>query len=706
MRSSTTMLGALCALAAAVTLLAPTESRAQAPPPPDSARDAASDTLPVYDLAPLTVTGRLEDLIGRASTASVGYVGLADLARRPMAREGELLETVPGMILTQHSGSGKSNQMFVRGFNLDHGTDFSTHVDGMPVNIPTHAHGQGYTDLNFLVPELVDNVEYSLGNYYADIGDFGSAGGAHVHLRRSLDQPLFIAGAGENGHRRIVAAASSAIGGRGSLLAGVEARSYDGPWEVPEALGKVSGMARFTLAGTSSRFSVLAMAYDNVWRASDQIPSRAVSDGLISRFGQIDETLGGASSRYSLSTSWNRTGDRSSQRVEAYGIRYSLDLFSNFTYRLEDSADGDQFRQEDDGRNIMGLRAAHRQALDLGGREHLWTVGVEGRQDRADVTLSRTRARETVSIIRSDDVTQSSAGVHTELESSWTDRWSTTLGLRADLYHFDVESDLAANTGTASDAIVSPKASIAYRVGDDTELYLAGGLGFHSNDARGTVTTIDPASGEAAEPVDPLVRSRGAEIGVRTNPVSGLRTTASLWTVNVDSELLFVGDAGATEASDATRRIGLTLANFWRIDPTWSADVDLSLTRARFLDVEFDRVPGALENVVALGLSRDPVDDGLYGNLRLRRFGTYPLIEDNSVRAEAASLVNAQLGYRIGDVRVGVTVFNLFNEAHSDIQYFYASRLQGEPAGGVDDIHFHPAEPRAVRLQFSWGYGR
>lgn len=696
MRSCTRLFTAAATAAAALSIAAP--GLAQDEP--------VRDTVPVYDLDPITVTGRVDDLVGRVSTASVGYVGFQDLIRRPLIREGELLETVPGMILTQHSGSGKSNQMFVRGFNLDHGTDFATRVEGMPVNIPTHAHGQGYTDLNFLVPELVDNVEYSLGNYYAEIGDFGSAGGAHIRLRRDLDRPLLVVGAGENGHRRIVAAAAGDVGDRGALMAGIEVRGYDGPWEVPEELRKLSGLARYTLEGVRNRFSILALAYDNEWQASDQIPSRAVASDLISRFGQIDETLGGASSRYSLSATWNRTGDRSSQRVEAYGVRYSLDLFSNFTYRLDDPDGGDQFRQEDDGRTTLGLQAAHRQALDLGRREHRWTVGTEVRRDRANVTLSRTRARETLGVVRSDDVTQTSLGLYTELESPWSDRWTTTLGLRGDLYRFDVVSDLPANTGDADDAIVSPKASVAYRAGGDTELYLAGGLGFHSNDARGTVTTVDPASGEPADPVDPLVRSRGGEVGLRTTLLPGLRTTAAVWTVDVDSELLFVGDAGTTEASDASRRIGVTLANFWRIDPRWSADVDLSLTRARFLDVDPDRnrIPGALENVLALGLSREPVDDGPYGAVRLRRFGAYPLVEDNSIRAEAASLVNLQFGYRLGTLRLGVAVFNLFDEAHSDIQYFYASRLPGEPAGGVDDLHFHPAEPRAFRVRLSWGF--
>jgi outer membrane cobalamin receptor len=688
------------ALAMALALLAlPASARQQA-------EQNRQDTIRIYDLAPLTVVGRADDLIGTAATASQGYVGARDLSRRPLSREGELLETVPGMILTQHSGSGKSNQMFVRGLNLDHGTDFATRVDGMPVNVVTHAHGQGYTDLNFLVPELVDNIEYSLGTYYADIGDFGAAGGANIQLRRTLDQPFVIGSLGEFGHRRVVAAGSIAVGASGSLLVGGESRGYDGPWVIPEELGKLSGMARYTYESGATRVSVLGMAYDNSWQSSDQIPLRAVEAGEISRFGQIDPTLGGSSSRYSLSGSWTRSSGASSQRIEAYAIRYSLDLFSNFTYLLEDPDAGDQFRQEDDGRLTFGGRVRHRQVVGAAGVEHQLTIGAEVRADQADVTLSRTEDRTVQSIVRSDDVSQLSTGGHVELVSNWTDAFRTTLGLRGDYHTFDVTSDLAANTGTADDAIVSPKLALAWSPSNAVELYLAGGLGFHSNDARGTVTVIDPASGDPAEPVDPLVRSRGAEIGVRATPASGLRTTASLWTLDLDSELLFVGDAGTTEASGASRRVGVSVANFWRLGETWTADLDVSLTRARFQDEAEgqDRVPGAMENVAAAGVSREPVGDGVFGAVRLRRFGSYSLVEDGSIRANSNSLLNLQLGYRLGSARLTLAVFNLLDEEHSDIQYFYASRLAGEPVGGVEDLHFHPAEPRALRVQVSWGF--
>ncbi len=693
------------AAAAACTLVLLASAPVSGQVAPDTTRTGDPDRDTVFILEPITVEGRVDDLTGQASSASVGYVGYEDFRLRPLVREGELLETVPGMILTQHSGSGKSNQMFVRGFNLDHGTDFSTRVEGMPLNFVTHAHGQGYTDLNFLVPELVDHIGYALGTHYAEIGDFGSAGGADIRLRQELDRPFVSVGFGENAHRRVVGGGSVAVGRNGSLLAGGEVRRYDGPWVVEEDVRKLSGMLRYTHRGASGIFSVLALAYDNRWDSSDQIPRRAVEAGTISRFGQIDPTLGGESSRYSLSARWVRSASGSSQLVDVFATRYHLDLFSNFTYLLEDPVEGDQIRQEDDGRWTVGANLRHGQPVGWLGREHELSLGAQLRGDFADVTLSRSRAREVVGVVRSDAVRQYSGGLFVELESHWSDVFRSVLGLRGDLYAFDVTSDDPRNSGTAGDGIVSPKASLIFGPWARTELYLSGGLGFHSNDARGTVTTLDPATGEPADPVDPLVRSVGGEVGLRTSALPGLRTTVTLWTVALDSELLFVGDAGTTEPSDASRRVGLTLANFYRFVPGWSADVDVSLTRARFPDRPDgeNRVPGALENVVAAGITRDPGGDGLTGALRIRRFGSYPLIEDDSVRANANTLANLAVGYRLGRVLLEAQVLNLFDEQHSDIQYFYGSRLTGEPAGGVEDVHFHPAEPRQIRVRLSWG---
>jgi hypothetical protein len=359
-------------------------SAQESPPRPDTLPD-------LYLLRGVVVEGRIDDLTQVATSASQGRVGASDLRLRPLSREGELLETVPGLIMTQHSGDGKSNQMFVRGFNLDHGTDFLTRVEGMPVNIATHAHGQGYTDLNFLVPELVDYVEYQLGNYYADVGDFGSAGSAQFRLRRSLSRPIFASGFGENGFARVVAAGSSRLG-RGEFLAGGEFKGYDGPWDRPQEMSKKSGMLRYSWGSGRSAFSILGLGYDNRWNSSDQIPMRLVDQGRISRFGQVDSTLTGASSRYSLSGSWAHSGETSQQRLELYGIRYDLDLYGNFTYFLGDGDVGDQHLQRDRARKILGGNFAHVQPLQAFGREHTLTAGLQARFDRADVALFSTRA--------------------------------------------------------------------------------------------------------------------------------------------------------------------------------------------------------------------------------------------------------------------------------------------------------------------------
>ncbi|MEE8573177.1 MAG: TonB-dependent receptor plug domain-containing protein [Gemmatimonadota bacterium] len=665
----------------------------------------SGDSVGVVLLEPLEVEGRRDDLSGVAVTASQGYVGYRDILPRPLSREGELLETVPGMILTQHSGDGKSNQMFVRGFNLDHGTDFQTRLEGMPLNLPTHGHGQGYTDLNFLIPELVDHVAYRLGTYYPELGDFSAAGGAHFRLRRSFDQPVAQIGVGENGYLRAVAAGSSRVGD-GQLLAGGEFRGYDGPWDVPQGLKKFAGVLRYTWGSGANTFSILGLGYDNRWDSSDQIPQRAVDAGVIDRFAQVDSTLGGSSSRFSLSGAWQRAGRRSSQRLNVYGIYYDLDLYSNFTYFLDDPVDGDQINQVDE-RGVFGLDFVHGMPVDWLDRRHDLSVGLETRLDLVDVALHNTLERERVSTVRADEVTQWGSGAWVSLESRWTSHFRTLLGLRGDFYAYDVSSDDPRNSGDRTAAIGSPKLSLIFGPWGSTEFYGSAGLGFHSNDARGTTQKFDPRTGEPVNPVDPLVRSRGAEIGARSSPLEGWRSTLALWAVELDSELLFVGDAGTTEPSDASRRLGVTWTNYWRITERLTVDLDASFTRARIKDAPSgeDRVPGAIENVVAAGVTWDSPEGGFFGTARVRHFGAYPLIEDNSERASPTTLANLSVGWRFRGtgMRVVASLLNAFDAAGNDIQYWYRSRGQLEPAEGVEDLHFKPIEPRQLRVSLSWG---
>ena len=674
---------------------------AQTSQPRDTSR---RDTVRVRALTEVRVTGRLDDLIGTATSASEGRVGAAELRARPMTRDGEMLETVPGVIVTQHSGEGKANQYFVRGFNLDHGTDFQTRLDGMPLNMPTHGHGQGYTDLNFLIPELVDHLDYRLGVYHAALGDFGSAGGAEFHLARTLDHAFATAETGANGLARLATGGSSRVGA-GDLLLGGEVKTYDGPWLRAERIRKLSGLARYSWGTGAERFSVTGLAYHNRWNSNDQIALRAVDDGAISVYGQIDSTDGGASQRYSLSGEWRHTGSHAVRTVQLYGVRSDLRLFSDFTYFLDDPVNGDQFSQTD-RRTILGGNVTQVQQVEALGVTHLVTVGVQTRADLIDgLGLYHTVAQRVVRTVSADRVHETGSGLFAEAVSRWTPWFRSVLGLREDAYTFDVRSDNAANSGRRSAAIASPKASLVFTPTSRTEAYISGGLGFHSNDARGTVIRVDPTSGDPVHRVDPLVRSRGAEVGLRATPLTGLRSTVSVWALDLDSELLFTGDAGTTEPSAASRRSGVTFANFYRPVPALSIDGDVSFARARFHngDGSATRIPGALENVFAGGVAWTPSGAGTFGALRVRHFGSYPLVEDNSVQARAATLFNADVGYQLPrGTRLRVSVLNLLDAHAYDIQYFYTSRLRGEADGGVDGVHAHPIEPRQVRVAVEW----
>ena len=662
------------------------------------------DTTRLHALDTIKVSGRIDDLIGSAGSASEGRVGSADLRLRPMTREGELLESVPGLIVTQHSGEGKANQYFVRGFNLDHGTDFQTRIEGMPLNMPTHGHGQGWTDLNFLIPEFVDFLDYKLGVYHAEVGDFGSAGAAEFHLVSRLDHPFASAAYGQNGLARLAAGSSLHVAG-GDLLVGGEGKVYDGPWQLAEKIRKFSGLARYTWGPVASQFSVLALAYHNRWNSNDQIPLRAVDDGAISRFGQIDSTDGGQSQRYSLSGSWRHLGATSTDQVQLFGIYSGLTLYSNFTYFLDNPVQGDQFSQTDN-RVILGGNATHTRQIDALGVEHTFKLGVQTRTDIINgVGLYHTQNRVRFATVRVDDVHETGSGLFLQAESHWHPQFRTVLGLRGDAYSFDVTSDRPENSGHRFAGIVSPKASLIYAPSASTELYLSGGFGFHSDDARGTTITVDPSSGEPVRRVDPLVRSRGGEVGLRAAPLDGLRSTVSVWALNLDSELLFTGDAGITEPAAASRRRGVTVANFYRPVPQLSLDADVSFAHAEFAGVEAGQtnIPGALENVVASGVTLSPRETGVFSSVRLRHFGSYPLVGDNALRARSSNLVNADVGYRLrSGTRVQVSMLNVLNGRADDIQYAYASRLRGETSDGVDDVHFHPVEPRQVRLSIDW----
>ena len=633
------------------------------------------------------------------AAASEKIVSGEELNARPTSRVGEVLEAVSGLIVTQHSGEGKANQYFLRGFNLDHGTDLAISVDGMPVNMPTHGHGQGYADINFLIPELVQSVNVRKGPYFADQGDFASAGSVGIDYVNKLPKNIAELTFGSFGYARALAAGSTTAG-EGTLLAAFEANKYNGPWDVPDNVRKLNGVLRYSQGTATDGFTLTGMAYSNGWNSTDQVAQRAIDQSVIGRFGSLDPTDGGTSSRFSLSSNFAQSSAWGQTKVSAYVIRSSLQLFNDFTYFLDDPVNGDQFSQTD-RRTVYGLDASHAFDLRFAGIETQTRVGVQTRGDDINVGLFKTIARETLSTVREDSVKEGNVGLWADSTVRWTDWLRTTVGIREDIFAGRVVSDTPQNSGNAQASMTSPKAGIVLGPWYRTELYGNAGYGLHSNDIRGATITVDP--NDKVTPLDRvplLVRSKGAEIGIRTRAIEGLTSTLSVFVLDFDSELLFVGDAGTTEPSRPSRRVGVEWTNQYKVLPWMTLDFDLAYTRARFTNVDpvGDFIPGAPAWVASGGVTFG-ADSGWFGALRGRYFGPRPLIEDDSVRSQSSLIFNARAGYRFDNgLRLQLDVLNLFNANTNQIEYYYLSRLPGEPIDGVADRHVHPAEPLAVRL--------
>ena len=645
------------------------------------------------------VEGARASQLGIVDAASAGSVSQKELEMRAVYRPGELLEATPGLIVSQHSGEGKANQFYLRGFNLDHGTDLATWLDDMPVNQRSHAHGQGWTDLNFLIPELTTRLDYRKGPYSARDGDFASAGSAAISYANRLARNVATVSLGQDGYVRSALAASSDLGNDASLLYAIEALHNDGPFTHGDDYQKLNGVLRYSRGYANNGWSVTAMAYHGRWNATDQIPERAVEDGRIGRFDTIDPSDGGEARRVSLSSVWRRTTADAASKVSAYLIRNQLDLWSDFTYFMNDPVGGDQFAQPDrrvtGGVNAIHTWHAHRgesMVSDL-------SIGLQAQNDNIFNGLAHTRARETLSTTRFDHIVETSEAIFIENATRWNASLRSTVGLRADDYRFHVQSSLPQNSGKTSDSLLSPSLNLAWAPWRLTELYANYGQGFHSNDARGTVATVDPKTLALLATTPGLVRSRGMEIGLRTESLPKMQTAISLYRLDFDSELTYVGDEGTTEAGPPSRRVGIEFSNYWKPLKWLSVDFDAAYARARSRKTApaQDRIPEAIEGVGQLAVTVTQLGNW-DGALRLRYFGPRPLIEDDSVRSHASMTLNGRIGYRINrTLRLELEGFNLANRSVSAIDYYYASQLHGEPAPR-NDIHFHPIESRSFRL--------
>ncbi len=658
---------------------------------------------------------------------------------RPVTRPGEILEVVPGLIVTQHSGEGKANQYFLRGYNLDHGTDLAISVDDVPVNMRTHAHGQGYADLNWLMPETVQSLDIRKGPYFADEGDFASAGNLHIGLIDSVDKTIASFTTGSFGYRRIFGMGSIKLGD-GTLLGALEVGAYNGPWVNPDDMQKLNGLLRYTQGTATDGFSITGMAYSNKWNSTDQVPERAITSGQIGLYGEEDPSDGGNTDRFALSGRVAGTDDAGSWKANAYVVKSSLDLYNNFTYFLINPL-GDQFHQHDD-RLMTGANASRTLDGSLNGVPMQTTFGVQTRYDDIDLALTDTFQRAFLSNVRSDKVGEGSVGVYTQNTVHWTDWLRTTAGLRGDFYDANVNSIFDANnSGHVDAAIASPKFTAVLGPFARTELFFGAGTGMHSNDARGATITeepTDPTQKLSASPL--LVRTKGIETGIRTKIVPDLDSSLSVFLLDQDSEIIFNGDAGDTSASRPSRRYGVEWTNTYKPYSWLTLDGDLAATHARFTGYDYDQaaiyaslagspqaqignapgnyIPNAPAMVASAGITLGE-KTGWFGTLRWRYLASSPLTEDNTFRSPATSIFNGRIGYRLDNGwRIQLDALNLLNSKANQITYAYGSLLKTDslyamcfpPGGGASsvptavcrngamDYVLHPVEPLAVRL--------
>lgn len=681
--------------------------------------------------------------VGQPNMASQMTVTGEELNERPVTRPGEILEAVPGLIVTQHSGEGKANQYFLRGYNLDHGTDMAIWVDDVPINMRTHAHGQGYADLNWLMPETVNSLEIRKGPYFADEGDFASAGNLHLSLIDSVNRNIAEMTVGGFGYQRIFGMGSVKLGD-GTLLYAGETSAYNGPWVNPDDMRKINGLLRYTEGTASDGISITGMAYSNKWNSTDQIPQRAIGLGQIGLYGEEDPTDGGNTDRFALSARAAGTDDAGSWKANAYVVKSDLDLFNDFTYFLTNPIQGDQFHQHD-SRVMSGGSASRMLNGSFAGRPVETTFGLQIRYDAIDLGLTDTYQRSFLSNVRSDKVGEASVAVYASSTVHWTDWLRTTLGWRGDYYAARVDSLFDANnSGNVNAAIGSPKFTAVVGPFNKTELFFGAGYGMHSNDARGATITEDPVDRiqnptAASSPIGAsplLVQTKGAEVGARSKIVPGLDSSLSVFILDQASEIVFNGDAGDTSASRPSRRYGIEWTNKYSPASWLTLDGDLALSHARFVGFDSEQaelyasltgfpqaqignapgnyIPNAPAMVASAGITIGE-KTGWFGTLRWRYLGASPLTEDNAFRSSPISIFNGRIGYRLENGwRIHFDALNLLNSRADQITYAYGSLLktdslynlcypvQTAPAAacqnGVMDYVLHPIEPLTVRL--------
>lgn len=663
---------------------------------PASAASAAT-------LSPVAVVGHYDNGVGTSDAASQGVILGRLLQDIPLLRPGEVLETIPGLVVTQHSGEGKANQYFLRGYNLDHGTDFASFVDGVPVNMPTNGHGQGYSDINFLIPELVERIDYRKGPYFAQNGDFSAAGSADIRYRTALPAPVLDLTYGTEGYRRALLAGSTALAHGPTVLAALEGMQEDGPWKHPDRMRKTNAIVRVSDGDVQRGWSVDALAYAARWNSTDQVPLELIRSGALCRFCALDPTDGGRTARAVLSGEWHVHDADGYAKASAFIEHYRLQLWSNFTYFEVDPVRGDQFNQRD-MRNIYRTTLAKGWNGSWFGRDTTTEAGLQIRHDQIHVSLLDSQARQPFATLSDNQVGETEAGLYLENTTAWTSWFRSLVGARLDAIAFELNSaTYAANSGHVHDQRLSPKSAFVFGPWAKTEFFINAGSGFHSNDARGVVNRFDQTTGMALERAPALVGSFGEEVGIRSQIVPGLQSSLALWRLKSSSELVYGADSGGTQINGASRRHGVEWNNHWIANAHVLVDADLAWTQARYAHLgengeSGDHIPNAVSKVASIGLE-------LYGfgpwsaDIKTLYIGGYPLSQDGHLRAPS-SLVSSLRLRRQFTPRMALTldVLNVFNRQYFDIAYEQDYQVSPVASPVPEGITVHPGEPRAYRM--------
>lgn len=636
---------------------------------------------------------QLDEMVLTEELNPVSTISRLDLNTNPLNSSQEALRKIPGLIIGQHAGGGKAEQIFLRGFDIDHGTDISISVDGMPVNMVSHAHGQGYSDLHFLIPETVNKIDFGKGPHYANHGDFATAGYVDFSTRDYLKESSISVTAGQFNSLRTLGLFNLLENTKNqNAYIAAEYLANDGPYVSPQNFDRVNLFGKYTaFSSNNDKISVTASHFTSRWDASGQIPQRAVDDGSITRFGAIDDTEGGETERTNVNLEFSKyISDNTRFKTNAFYSHYAFELYSNFTFFLEDPINGDQIKQKED-RQIFGLNTAIVHDTNLGDTPLVLTSGLGFRQDRVDaIELSHTLNRKTVlENIQLGDLNETNinAFVNAEFEFGM---FRIAPALRLDYFKFLYQDQLQTEYQSLAETktIVSPKLNFYWDVKDNYQVFLKSGIGFHSNDTRVVVSN---------QGKDILPRAYGVDLGDIWKPLPNLVVNTTLWYLFLEQEFVYVGDAGIVEPSGKTERYGLDFGFRYQFNDWLFLDTDLTLTHARSVDDPKGQnyIPLAPAFTMAGGLS---VNDwnGFSGGLRYRFIDDRPANEDNSIVAEGYFIADFNANYSFDKITIGFAIENLFDVDWNETQFATESRLKNE-AQSVEEIHFTPGTPFFIK---------